>query len=141
MSATDRRSPLGVGPLVRGFVQGRWPTHGTGWDRKAALGRADRHRRVNRGLGERCGLRQIVTAYTPVGPTAEALGDLRTALAEHDIAVRPVMRDFDQSAWQHATRGFFQFREKIRWFLAQLGVGENRYNLNEWWLGRANTSA
>lgn len=122
MSATDRRSPLDVGPLVREFVQGAMAdtrdrlgsASGTVSEPTDSVGSI-----VDWARG--AGLRQIVTAYTPVGPTAEALGDLRTALAEHDIAVSPVLRDFDQTAWQHTTRGFFQFREKIPAILARRG--------------------
>ena len=123
MRSTDKRSPLDVGPLVRGFVEGAMA------DTRDRLGSANFivgeptdavASVVEWARGE--GVRQIVTAYTPVGPTAEAVGDLRTALAEHSIALIPVLRDFDLAAWQHATRGFFQFREKIPAVLARLGT-------------------
>ena len=123
MSATDRRSPLGVGPLVRGFVQGAIDdTRDRLVSKSCIVGEPTDTVASVEDWARGEGLRQIVTAHTPVGPTAEALGELRTALAEHDIAVIPVLRDFDQAAWQHATRGFFPFREKIPSILAKLGA-------------------
>jgi len=59
------------------------------------------------------GLRQIVTPYVPVGPKVEALDLLSKRLGEHGIAFITALRRWDQVAWPHATRGVFQFRQKI----------------------------
>ncbi len=53
------------------------------------------------------GTHQIVTPYAPVGPVAEALQQIKS------IPVRQVLRDYDASAWPHATAGFFKFKAKI----------------------------
>ena len=64
-------------------------------------------------LGAEADIRQLVTPYAPVGPTAAAVQALSEKLAEHEIALILALRRWDQLAWPHATRGFFQFREKI----------------------------
>lgn len=53
----------------------------------------------------------VVTAWTPVGPSAEALpaGTLR------------VRRASDEEAWPHATRGYFQVRLAIPKILKTVG--------------------
>ncbi|TVR11878.1 MAG: DNA photolyase [Salinarimonadaceae bacterium] len=73
-------------------------------------------------LAREAGARTIVTAYPPVGPSADALGALEPALAEEGVRIVRVMRPFDARAWPHATRGFFQFRERIPVLLAQGGL-------------------
>ncbi|MFK7876990.1 MAG: FAD-binding domain-containing protein [Paracoccaceae bacterium] len=56
------------------------------------------------------GLDQVVTAYAPVGPSADILAKLsRNSTAR----VVQVQRAFDQAAWPHATHGFFRFKEHI----------------------------
>lgn len=45
----------------------------------------------------------IVTAWAPVGPSAEALPDGCTR----------IRRDWDSQVWPHATRGYFQVRKTI----------------------------
>ncbi len=117
LTATDRRSPLGVSPSVLAF------THGALADAAGRLGDrvpdpqgpavgADRIEAiVDWARAE--GLRQIVTPYAPVGPTATAVQALSEKLAEQDIALIAALRRWDQLAWPHATRGFFQFKEKI----------------------------
>ncbi|MCG6122073.1 MAG: deoxyribodipyrimidine photolyase [Microvirga sp.] len=73
-------------------------------------------------LARGAGADTIVTAYPPVGPTAEALSRLEPALAEEGVRLVRVMRPFDARAWPHATRGFFQFRERIPVLIAQGGL-------------------
>jgi deoxyribodipyrimidine photo-lyase len=46
----------------------------------------------------------VVTAYPPVGPTAELLAAL---------PLRRLRRVWDEAAWPHATRGFFAMRGRI----------------------------
>jgi len=68
------------------------------------------------------GLEQIVTPYAPTGPAAEALADLEAELNQHNIALIPIMRDYDARAWPHATHGFFRFKEHIPQLLAAMGL-------------------
>lgn len=58
-------------------------------------------------------LRQLVTPYVPVGPTAEMVRTLSNKLAVYGIPLMPVLRRWDEISWPHATHGFFKFREKI----------------------------
>ena len=123
MTATNDRSPLGASPLVGDFVDGAVD---------------DTIERLAGRLGVpsiRCPdvdaivdwatrevLRQVVTAYVPVGPTATAVQNLSRVLAGHDIRLVQVVRKWDAAAWPHATRGFFPFREKIPAILRQVST-------------------
>ncbi|WP_299603803.1 FAD-binding domain-containing protein [uncultured Tateyamaria sp.] len=64
------------------------------------------------------GLDQIVTAYAPVGPTADILS--RLTATEDTPPLRTVRRAYDSSAWPHATHGFFRFKDKIPQLLGDL---------------------
>ena len=54
----------------------------------------------------------VVTAWAPVGPSAEAL----------PAGVLRVRRDWDEAAWPHATRGYFQIRAAIPKVIQVVGV-------------------
>lgn len=64
-------------------------------------------------------LRQIVAAYAPVGPIADALRHLR----QHPSAPPVVLlrRTYDDAAWPSATKGFFAFRKQIPALLKRVG--------------------
>lgn len=64
------------------------------------------------------GLRQVVTAYAPVGPVADRLTLMGAALERAGVRLVPVRRGWDTAAWPQATRGFFQFRKSIPALLA-----------------------
>ena len=66
------------------------------------------------------GLEQIVTAYAPVGPTANTLRRMRPALQEAGIELVEVLRPWDAAAWPHATHGFFRFKKVIPDLVAHL---------------------
>lgn len=68
------------------------------------------------------GLRQIVTAYAPVGPVAAALARLVPSLAEQGIRLAQVRRDWDTQFWPHANKGFFAFKEHIPLLLRKRGM-------------------
>ena len=68
------------------------------------------------------GLRQIATAYAPVGPVADALAQLGPQLASEGITLSSVRRDWDARFWPHATRGFFPFKACIPGLLQGLGL-------------------
>ncbi len=52
----------------------------------------------------------IITPYLTVGPWRDFL---RPRLAEIDVPVHEIVRDWDRTLWPHATKGFFPFRKHI----------------------------
>ncbi len=115
LNATRGRSPLPVSERVLSFVDegladvrarsdAAWADQG-----EAAEPDLDGLVEWARGLG----LRQVVTPYAPVGPTAETLDRLSEKLAADGIGLVQVLRNWDRQAWPHASRGFFPFRAKI----------------------------
>ncbi len=114
LSTVAGRSPLAVAPMVQEFTTGALNDAAT----RARLGPAD-HAMDATAVDDlvrwarRAGIRQIVTPYAPVGPTADALTELARALAPHDITLARVMRAYDRTLWPLATHGFFRFREGI----------------------------
>ena len=68
------------------------------------------------------GLRQVLTPYAPVGPTADRLAALESVLAPAGIRLVRVLRPYDRACWPHATRGFFAFKEKIPALIRQLAL-------------------
>ena len=61
----------------------------------------------------------VVVPYAPVGPVAERMTALRTALHDRGIALSTLRREWDSLAWPHARRGFFPFRTQIPRLLSQ----------------------
>jgi len=68
------------------------------------------------------GIEQVITAHAPVGPGAAALRAFERELADSNIALVPVRRDWDSAFWPFASKGFFQLRERIRPALRELGI-------------------
>ncbi len=68
------------------------------------------------------GIEQVVTAYAPVGPAADALAGLRRELKAKGVELVQVRRAWDTAFWPHASKGFFQLREKIRPLLLELRI-------------------
>ncbi len=56
---------------------------------------------------------QVVASYCPTGPGGDLMAMLRPELAAHGIALVQCVRPYDSACWQHATHGFFRFKEKI----------------------------
>ena len=124
IGTSEGRSPLGVPSPVLNFVDGAI---------RDTLDRLESQGYRTMGIfhgsdlpgqivdwASREGLRQVVTAYVPIGPTAEIVQTLADRLAERGIALIAPLRPWDQLAWPHATRGFFQFREKIPAILREM---------------------
>jgi deoxyribodipyrimidine photo-lyase len=114
LSTVAGRSPLAVAPMVQDFATAALQ------DAAGRVGVTPAGHAMDAGAVDdlvkwvrRAGVRQVVTPYAPVGPTADALADLARALAPHDITVARVLRDYDRALWPHATHGFFRFREGI----------------------------
>jgi deoxyribodipyrimidine photo-lyase len=66
------------------------------------------------------GIRQVVTAYAPVGPTREALFTLETRLSDMGASLVFVRREWDEVFWPHATKGFFPFKDRIPRLLGEV---------------------
>lgn len=58
-------------------------------------------------------VRQVVTAYAPVGPTAAALREMAPTLGAAGINLCQARRSWDTRFWPHAKKGFFAFKEQI----------------------------
>ncbi|MDA9670518.1 DNA photolyase [Paracoccaceae bacterium] len=63
-------------------------------------------------------IEQIVVAYAATGPNALLI----KTLIEQGLNVIQMTKDYDQSAWPHATHGFFRFKEKIPALINKLGL-------------------
>ena len=123
-TATQARSPRPVDPKVHAFAAaalddalGRAGAH---FGCRACACRFDLESLV--ALAQQAKSRVIVTPYAPVGPAAAAFAALEPALAREGLRIVRVRRAYDSLAWPHATRGFFQFREKIPLLVAKLGL-------------------
>lgn len=68
------------------------------------------------------GIEQLVTAYAPVGPAADALVQLGRELGARGIELVQVRRAWDSAFWPHASKGYFQLRERIRPVLLELQI-------------------
>ena len=62
---------------------------------------------------------QLITAYAPVGPTAESLLRITPDLEREGLKLVQVRRDWDSRFWPHAKAGFFSFKKQIPAILAQ----------------------
>jgi len=126
MTATEARSPLPVAESVLNF------THGA-----VADGLAMAHEVEGVATEQASGadwsaillewarandLDAIMTAYAPVGPTAENLAGARDALGAAGITLMELRRDWDVAAWPHATRGFFKVKARIPALLSAAGI-------------------
>jgi deoxyribodipyrimidine photo-lyase len=67
------------------------------------------------------GAEAVVTAYAPAGPVAAALDAAAPALAARGLRLLRVRRAWDDAVWPHATRGFFQVKDRIPAILRALG--------------------
>ncbi len=108
------RSPRPVSALVTGFtrdavsdVMGRWS------GRMGAAGPVAEEVETIARWAEAEGLEQLVTGFAPVGPAASVLDALEARLLRSEVGLVRLLRDWDATAWPHATHGFFRFRERI----------------------------
>jgi deoxyribodipyrimidine photo-lyase len=67
------------------------------------------------------GLDQVLMAYAPVGPGAEAQVEASRVLAGHGIELVTFLRSHDANAWPHADRGYFRLKKRIPELLAARG--------------------
>ena len=63
-------------------------------------------------------IEQVVVAYAATGPNASLI----KKLIDQGLNVIQISKNYDQSAWPHATHGFFRFKEKIPALISELGL-------------------
>jgi deoxyribodipyrimidine photo-lyase len=68
------------------------------------------------------GVRQIATAYAPVGPVADVLAQIGSQLAGEGITLAQQRRRWDDVFWPHASKGFFPFKERIPGLLREFSL-------------------
>ncbi|WP_376092074.1 FAD-binding domain-containing protein [Roseomonas sp. CCTCC AB2023176] len=113
MSVPERRSVTGCAQPVAAFIRGAVADGiARAAERHDAPGRLLNADAVA-GWAAEAGLSAVVTPWAPVGPVAEALEEVRAALAARGIALRRVRREWDEACWPLARRGYFKFRENI----------------------------
>jgi deoxyribodipyrimidine photo-lyase len=123
-AAPAARSPLGLGAMAEHFAVGAIDD---------ALARAAGHfaavparfadAAAVAAWAKGAGAEAVVTAYAPVGPAAERLASLAPVLAAEGVRLIRLRRAWDEAIWPHATRGFFQVKDRIPAILRTLGEG------------------
>jgi len=68
------------------------------------------------------GVDQVVTLEAPVGPLDSALQKITAQLAQENISLHRVRRDWDEHAWLLAKKGFFPFKKSIPKLLQAAGL-------------------
>ncbi|GAA0635107.1 hypothetical protein GCM10009424_06300 [Sphingomonas ursincola] len=68
------------------------------------------------------GVKRVVTPYAPVGPVATRLADIAKALEGEGIELVQVRRDWDETFWPHARKGFFPFKQHMGRLLEDMGL-------------------
>lgn len=126
--ATDARSPLPLGETAAAFAHGAVgdamarAQQTFGLEAHALTASSDDWAAPLRAAAKSTGVSDIVTAYAPVGPVAEALAKARVELAGDGITLHQLRRPIDDLAWPFATRGYFGLRKKIPDILEGLGA-------------------
>ena len=113
LTTTSRRSPLAMGAQVCDFVAAAIADTARRCGQQDAPVFSDERLDSLADYLAALGIRQLLTPYAPTGPTAEAIQRLIPLLDARDIRCRSLLRDHDAIAWQHATHGFFRFRERV----------------------------
>ena len=67
-------------------------------------------------------VKHIVTAYTPIGPSADQLATAAPSLTEAGLTLHRVRRPYDTLTWPHANKGFFKVKKQIPKILQGLGL-------------------
>lgn len=127
IESCENRSPLGVSEQVRAFCKSamtdalkRAEAHFECETRPSEI--TDQHWKFLIEAAKAKDVKTIVTAYAPVGPSADKLAQIKYKLNQHDIKLVQVLRDYDAKVWPHATRGFFKVKKQIPKLLDQLNI-------------------
>ncbi|WP_114377064.1 FAD-binding domain-containing protein [Elioraea thermophila] len=125
--ATEERSPFPIGRPVRDFAEAAL-LDGLARAADAFAVPAGRLASFDAAVpwAKGAAVDAVVTAYAPVGPVAARLDRLATALRGEGIGLLRLRRDWDEAIWPHATRGYFQVKDRIPEVLAALGLGQGR---------------
>ena len=75
---------------------------------------------------ERLGAKLVVTPCAPVGPVEEQLADAGDWLGMRRLKLLPLRRAYDSAVWPHATRGFFDMRDRIAGVIDTLDLQAGR---------------
>ncbi|MEP6341821.1 MAG: FAD-binding domain-containing protein [Maricaulaceae bacterium] len=62
---------------------------------------------------QKIGVKNIVTAYMPLGPNADAFAKAKPVLSQAGIKVSQIIRPWDKHVWPYANRGFFKVKKKM----------------------------
>lgn len=105
------RSPLHVAPMVTEFAQAALRDSAS----RLAPDAGEPVHTANAIVDwvEAYDLEQVVTAWAPVGPTADELAKAKNLLGGKGIPLVQIRSDLDSLAWPHATHGFFKFKDQI----------------------------
>ncbi len=116
------RSPLGLGVMAERFTAGAIED---GLARAGEVFAARPERLADAAAvaawAKASGAEAVVTAYAPVGPVADRLAALAPVLPAEGVRLLRLRRAWDEAIWPHATRGFFQVKDRIPALLRTLG--------------------
>jgi len=65
-------------------------------------------------------VKNIVTAYTPIGPVNTKLQGIKPLLKNAGIELSFLRQKYDQTFWPHATKGFFAFKKSTNKLVQEL---------------------
>jgi len=65
-------------------------------------------------------VKNIVTAYTPIGPVNTKLQGIKPLLKNAGIELSFLRQKYDQTFWPHATKGFFAFKKSTKKLVQEL---------------------
>lgn len=124
--ATQQRSPLPVGAPAARFaelaVNDAVARVADRFEIDATMSAADDWSDALAEWAVRHDLETVVTPYAPVGPVSAKLDEARDNLAHRGIRLLQPRRRYDDLAWPHASRGFFQLKKQIPSLLEALAV-------------------
>ncbi len=124
LTGADARSPLETAPIVTRFTEGAMNDVATRFaDRLGPVAGPFTGPTAPGSLldwAQSHDLRQIVTPYAPVGPTADLLATCEPLLRSNSIRLVCQIRPYDAMCWPRATAGFFKFKAHIPEFTATL---------------------
>lgn len=122
----NARSPEGAGNAARTFVNGALDDAlRRGMERFSVPTRRLEAEGFEDGVlnwAKEAGLNTVITGYAPVGWVRPKIQKLRDVLAEEDINLVEIVRDWDGLFWPHAKKGFFQLKKQIPSVYAELGL-------------------
>lgn len=68
------------------------------------------------------GVSKLIIAQTPIGWSRQEVDTITERLAQNQISLIELRRDWDAAFWPHATKGFFKLKKAIPRVLTDLGL-------------------